>query len=132
MIVLVDTPIWSLAFRRKTASAPQVKQLADLINRSEAVIIGPIRQEVLSGIRAPGEFSRVRRGLRAFSDVRLGEEHYELAAEFFNLGRSHGIQGSNTDFLICAVADLHDMAIFTTDRDFQHFAKHLPVRLYSA
>src|ERR1700728_854937 len=108
MIVLVDTPIWSLAFRRKTASAPQVKQLAVLINRSEAVIIGPIRQEVLSGTRAPGEFSRVRRGLRAFPDVRLGEERYELAAEFFNLSRSHGIQGSNTDFLICAVADLHN------------------------
>jgi predicted nucleic acid-binding protein len=132
MIVLVDTPIWSLAFRRKTASAPQVKQLTDLIDRSEAVIIGPIRQEVLSGIRAPSEFSRVRLGLRAFPDVRLGAEHHERAAEFFNICRSRGIQGSNTDFLICAVADLHGMAIFTTDHDFQHFARHLPVRLYSA
>jgi predicted nucleic acid-binding protein len=130
MMVLIDTPVWSLAFRRKTVSAPQVEQLADLIARREAAMIGPIRQEVLSGIRALGEFSRVRLGLRAFPDLRLGQEHFERAAEFFNLCRSRGIQGSNTDFLICAVADFHGMSIFTTDRDFQHFAAHLPVRLY--
>jgi len=129
-MVLVDTPVWSLAFRRKTVSAPQVEQLADLIAKSEAAMIGPIRQEVLSGIRTPSEFSKVRLRLRAFPDVRLDEEHFERAAEFFNLCRSRGIQGSNTDFLICAVADLHGMAIFTTDRDFEHFANQVPIRLH--
>ena len=132
MTVLVDTSIWSLAFRRKTASPPQVQQLADLIARGEAAIIGPIRQEVLSGIRTPVHFSSVRLRLRAFPDVRIREEHFERAAQFFNLCRSRGIQGSNVDFLICAVADMYGMAVFTADRDFKHFADRLPVRLYSA
>jgi predicted nucleic acid-binding protein len=132
MIALVDTPVWSLAFRRKTASSPQAQQLANLINRNEATIIGAIRQELLSGIRDPHAFSVIRHRMRAFPDLSLTEEHYERAAELYNLCRSRGIQGSNTDFLICAAAELHRLPIFTTDRDFQNFANYLPIQLYSA
>jgi predicted nucleic acid-binding protein len=129
-MVLVDTSVWSLAFRRKTVSAPQVQQLADLIKRGDAAIIGPIRQEILSGIRLASDFSRIRTAIRPFPDLPLLEEHFEKAAEFFNLCRSRGVHGSNTDFLICAAAELYEMSIFSTDRDFQHFANHLPIRLY--
>jgi len=103
-----------------------------MINRDEVVIIGAVRQEVLSGIRDPREFALIRDRLRDFPDLRLKERHYERAAEFYNICRSQGVQGSNTDFLICAAADIHDLAIFTTDQDFQHFARHLPIRLHSA
>jgi len=44
--------------------------------------------------------------------------------------RSHGVQGSNVDFLICAAAYSYRTAIFTTDNDFRHFARHLPIKLY--
>ncbi len=54
------------------------------------------------------------------------------AARFFNLCRQQGIQGSNTDFLICAVAVHNRLAIFTTDKDFISFADHLPIPLYQA
>ena len=41
---------------------------------------------------------------------------------FFNhLCRKQGIQGSHTDFLICAVAVNYDMEIFTYDKDFWMF-----------
>jgi predicted nucleic acid-binding protein len=50
----------------------------------------------------------------------------------FNLCRAKGIQGSNTDFLICAVAVRHDFTIFTTDGDFRLFAKCLPIVLYES
>jgi len=132
MTTLVDTPIWSLAFRRKTASDPLAKHLADLINRSEAAIIGIVRQELLSGIRDPAEFSKVRGRMRAFPDLPLTEDHHEQAAAFYNLCRSRGIQGSNTDFLICAAADLYKLTIFTTDRDFENFATCLPIRLFNS
>ena len=60
----------------------------------------------------------------------LEAEDYVTASKFFNLCRAMGIQGSNTDFLICAVAVRHKLAIFTADRDFVYFAKCLPIVLY--
>jgi hypothetical protein len=54
--------------------------------------------------------------------------HYELAAYFFNTCRSRGIQGSNTDFLICAVASRRSISIFSIDRDFGAYEKMLDIR----
>ena len=92
-------------------------------------MIGPVRQELLSGIRHRNQFEGLREYLRAFPDVRLESTDYERAAEHFTSCRRKGIQGSNTDFLICAVAANHNLTIFTTDRDFDAFAAHLPLRL---
>ena len=57
-------------------------------------------------------------------------EDYVTAARFYNLCRSKGIQGSNTDFLICAVAVRNNFAVFTTDNDFALFATRLPIVLH--
>jgi len=59
----------------------------------------------------------------------ITETDYELAAENFNACKQRGIQGSNTDFLICAVAMRCNQAILTLDQDFEHFADILPIRL---
>jgi predicted nucleic acid-binding protein len=48
-----------------------------------------------------------------------------------NTCRRQGIQGSNTDFLLCAIGEHHDMPIFTIDDDFKLFADRLPVALHS-
>ncbi|MGC4090301.1 MAG: hypothetical protein QM756_20970 [Polyangiaceae bacterium] len=40
------------------------------------------------------------------------------------------MQGSNTDFLMCAASLRHDLAIFTTDKDFDGFAKVLKFELH--
>lgn len=130
MSVLVDSPIWSLAFRRATATSSEALLLGRLAQRGEAKIIGAVRQEVLSGIRTAERFADIRARLGVFPDIPLIEEHYERAAEFCNTCRSLGVQGSHTDFLVCAAADYYDLAIFTTDADFDHFAKHIPVRRY--
>lgn len=132
MNVIVDTVIWSLALRRQTSNEKQdiTTQLQELIHNNQVLILGAIRQEVLSGIKSPEQFNRLRNTLRAFPDIPLTSEDYELAAEFFNTCRQHGIQGSNTDFLICAVAHRHGSQIFTTDQDFQYFQAHIPVNLF--
>jgi len=52
------------------------------------------------------------------------------AATFFNLCRTKGVQGSNTDFLICAVAVRNKFAIYSTDKDFDLFSKHIPIVMY--
>jgi predicted nucleic acid-binding protein len=95
-------------------------------------MIGSIRQEILSGIKERPHFDRVREHLRAFTDFDVSTDDYEEAAALFNRCRAKGIQGSNTDFLICAVAVRNEFEIFTTDQDFTHFATVLPITLYNA
>lgn len=132
MTILVDASIWSLALRRQQISSyPQVQELIKLINDMQVQLIGPIRQEILSGIKTEAQFVSVRDQMRAFPDLPLGNEDFEHAAELLNILRAKGIQGSNTDFLICAVSLRHSMPIFTTDNDFSLFARHIPIKLHS-
>jgi predicted nucleic acid-binding protein len=124
MRVLVDTSVWSLSLRRSGgARSPESEELRRLIAAHVVEIIGPIRQELLSGVREPAQFERSGIVPRCvFDDIPLLAEDYVTAAKFFNHCRSKGIQGSNTDFLICAVAVRNDLAVFTTDADFSRFA----------
>ncbi len=131
MSVIVDTSVWSLALRRRipSNSSSAVTLLRELISNDRAIMLGVIRQEILSGVRSSEQFTRLRNYLRAFLDLQLETEDYELAAEFFNTCRSNGIQGSSTDFLICAAAHRRSFSIFTTDNDFQSFQLYIPVLL---
>ncbi len=131
MKVLVDTSVWSLALRRVQPCADgYVSALRELIDEQRVVMIGPVRQELLSGIREPKQFKRLKSHLSAFPDLRLSEGDYEKAAEFFNLCRAKGVQGSNTDFLLCAISVHYKLALLTADQDFIHFSKHLPLKLF--
>src|SRR6058998_2110088 len=98
MKVLVDTPVWSLALRRQRHSGNEAtaSELASLVNDGRVAIIGPIRQELLSGIKDPAQFDRLREHLRGFVDTDLAVDDYEQAAAFYNRCRGKGIQGSNT------------------------------------
>ena len=129
MKVLVDTCVWSFALRCRSPDKKTIKQLADLINDGRAVLIGPIKQELLSGISHPDQFEKLKTILASFEEARLKSEHFEKAAEFSNICRSKGTQGSTIDFLICAVAHLENLQILTTDKDFQNYAKQLPIKL---
>lgn len=131
MKVLVDTSVWSLALRhRARLQEPAVQELRSLIDEGRVAMIGPIRQELLSGIRTPESFKQLRDHLRPYPDERLETADFERAAEHFNTCRTRGVQGSNTDFLICAVAERRNLPILTTDADFTGFAAVLPIKLH--
>ncbi|HEY3825266.1 MAG TPA: PIN domain-containing protein [Bryobacteraceae bacterium] len=89
MNVLVDTSVWSLAFRRKpkhlnARERRLVGELADLVREGRARIIGLVRQEVLSGIKTHAQLEKLRRTLAAFSDIPIDTRDYEVAAEGSN------------------------------------------------
>lgn len=132
MNVLVDTSVWSAALRRSTRSpaSETAAELAELIRDGRAQIIGPIRQELLSGVKSAEQFQQLRERLRAFPDLDVETGDFEEAAELANRCRAKGVQGSSIDFLICAVALRRELSIFTTDRDFTHFSSVLPLELY--
>ena len=133
MKIIVDTSVWSLALRRDNQefSGP-VNELRHIIHDHRAQMIGPIRQEILSGIRNKDQFKKLRKHLQSFPDLPTLTEDYVTAAEYFNRCRSKGIQGSNTDFLICAMAVRNKFSIYTTDKDFDLFRKHINIVLHKA
>ena len=131
MNVIVDTPIWSdVLRRRKRGVSPFARDVQELIDEGRVVMFGPVRQELLSGIRGQQQFETLRGILRAFPDHELVTQDFEKAAECFNDCRRRGIQGSNTDFLICAVALRNKFEIFTGDKDFIGFSRVLALHLY--
>ena len=122
MRVIVDSCAWSLLLRRKaraTLTSDRQFTLASLkeaIKDGRVVLIGPIRQEVLSGIKAQAQFEKLRAHLAAFPDESLTTRHFVEAAHLFNLCRSSGVECGQTDILICAVAVQMHYDILTYDQ----------------
>lgn len=124
----MDTTIWSLALRRRASNLSQdetrlVTRLRELLESGDAILLGVIRQEILSGVRRSDEFSRIQAALRAVDDVAPAVEDYEKAAAIANLCRSNGIAGSPVDYLMCAMAIRRKWPIFTLDRDFEQYQR---------
>lgn len=93
-------------------------------------MLGIIRQELLSGVKSEVRFEKLLNSLDGYPSLLPNEEDYTVAAQFYNLCRAKGVQGSGADFLICAQAVSNDLPIFTTDKDFLYYADHLPIKLY--
>ena len=133
MKVLVDTPIWSYALRAKNKKyQSKTDELTFLIQDLKALIIGPIRQEILSGYSNLKQFKQLKEKLSYFDNTPILDPDYELAAELSNNCRKKGIQGSHTDFLICAVAFRLDVPIFTADQDFSQYKNIIDIKLYNS
>ena len=129
MKVIADTCIWSQVLRHKNPNLELTNKLKDLVKDGRIAMVGPIRQELLSGISNPKQFNKLKETLSPFEDVPLTTNHFLKAAEFSNTCRNKGIQGSTIDFLICAVAHIENFVIFTTDNDFDDYKKYLPIKL---
>ncbi|MEM6533332.1 MAG: PIN domain-containing protein [Myxococcota bacterium] len=126
MKVIVDTSIWSEVLRRRKRGASRhAAELRELIDEGRVALLGPVRQELLSGVKTQAQFDKLRETMRAFADIELESEDFEEAALAFTACRAKGIQGSNTDFLLCAVAIRREYEIFTSDGDFSHFQRAL-------
>ncbi len=135
MQILIDSPIWSLALRRRPPSlspseSALVEEWARLVQLDLALLLGPIRQELLSGIRETATFERLRAILRDFDNEPILSVDYEQAAEWSNRCRSAGVATSAVDTLLCGVAARLRVPIFTTDEDFKRYSRHIPFRLH--
>jgi predicted nucleic acid-binding protein len=135
MNVLIDTSVWSLALRRKhkTLGGNEqllVMELSELIREGRAKVIGLVRQELLSGIKSNEQYEKLRLALRAFPDELLETFDYEDAAKAGNRCRARGIVVSIVDVLLCAVTVRRGWSIFTTDPDFSHYGRVLPLAIH--
>jgi predicted nucleic acid-binding protein len=133
--ILIDTSIWSLALRRRAhdlsgAEKTLVSELTEVVNEGRARILGVIRQELLSGIKAPEQYEKLRTMLRSFPDEAVETTDYEFAAKSSNQCRSKGIAVSVVDAMICAISSTRDWPILTADPDFKNYASVLRIKLH--
>ncbi len=134
MMVLVDTSIWSLALRRHPSdlSPPErniANNLRELVQEGRVQLLGAVRQEILTGIREQAKFRKLCSELHEYEDVALAPDDYENAARMSNLCRESGIAATPIDMLICAVSQKRGWPVFSTDRDFIHYAKVLSIQM---
>jgi predicted nucleic acid-binding protein len=122
MKLLVDSCVWSLALRRRhgTEGLTQeerrlVSLLAEGIRDGLVVMVGPVRQEILSGIRHAEQFERLREHLDAFQDEPVESADYVHAAQLDHLCRKAGVQCGPVDMLLCALAARRGWTILTND-----------------
>ncbi len=135
MKVLIDTSVWSLMLRRNPVSLNAderelVRALHDIVNDGRAKIIGPIRQELLSGIKTEKQFAALKEKLSLFDDVELTTSDYENAASGANQCTRVGVATGSIDVLICAVALERQWQVFTCDKAFLQFKRILKFELY--
>jgi hypothetical protein len=120
--IIVDTCVWSLSLRRRDLTRitgderQMLMQLTDAIRDGRVAIVGPIRQEILSGIRNRAQFAKTEGFLDPFPDEEITAADHVEAARLYNLCQDHGVQCGPVDFLLCAVAIRKHFGILTNDQ----------------
>ena len=134
-MILVDTCVWSLAFRR-TIDAPDhpaALLLRRLIEEDAPLVVpGIVLQELLSRLASDAEFKRLRKAMSGFPLLLATESHHLRATRIWTACRQAGVVASSVDSLIAAMSEGSDNALLTTDRDFHLMAPHCGLRILRA
>jgi len=99
----------------KPEEARLVSVLAEGIKDGRVEMVGPLRQEVLSGINHVDQFEKLCQRLAPFPDAAIESLDYVQAARLDNLCRSAEVQCGEVDMLLCAVAVRNGWTILTSD-----------------
>lgn len=78
------------------------------------------------------QFEELRGILAVVPDEPVSTTDHEAAAKAANDCQVKGIAFSAVEMLICAFAQRRSMSIFTTDPDFERYARVLDLKLHSA
>lgn len=133
-MIVVDTSVLSLAFRRRVNTYPEprlARILRHLVEQDQPVAIpGIVLQELLSGVRTEAEFERLRDLIEGLPLILATGEHHLCAARIANACRQAGIVVSTVDCLIAAMAIETKSQLLTGDRDFEQISSCCALRLF--
>ena len=132
MTLLVDTSVWSLAFRRDGASAePAVSALHEALLGSQSVVTtGLVLQELLQGFSGPKAAAAIFERFRALPLIQPDRQDHIGAAEVRNICRRAGVQIGTIDALLIQLCGRHELTLLSTDKDFAHAAGHVPFNIW--
>lgn len=125
MNLLVDTSVWSLAFRRDgTSDAPEVRVLhAALIGAGSVLTTGLVLQELLQGFGGPHGTAAILARFDAIPLIQPDRLDQAAAADIRNTCRRAGVQVGTIDALLVQLGIRHELTLLSTDRDFEHAAR---------
>ncbi len=131
MKLLVDTSVWSLAFRRDSpADTTEVNILVRALEgEGEVYASGVILQELLQGFSGPKSAELIVERFTALPLLVPETIDHVKAAALRNHCRRQGVQVGTIDALIAQLAIRYELQLLTADQDFRHVAEHAPLKL---
>ena len=133
MTLLVDTSVWSLAFRRDgEVDRPEVEALrAALLAGDRLVTTGVIVQELLQGFRGPLQADRLFERLRSIAVLTPTLGDHVRAAGLRDDCRRRGVVLATIDALLASLCVGYELTLLTCDQDFAHAATVVPLMLWT-
>jgi len=130
--LLVDTSVWSLAFRRVgQQGALEVGALrAALLGADQVFTTGLVLQEVLQGFAGPKNRDELVERISVLAFLQPDKQDHIAAAGIRNSCRRRGVQIGTIDALLIQLCQRYDLTLLTTDQDFQAASQHVDVRLW--
>jgi predicted nucleic acid-binding protein len=130
--LLVDTSVWSLAFRRDTESlTSQVAALTAALSGGESIVTtGLILQELLQGFSGARAQKELIRRFAALPLIVPDRSDYIDAASLRNVCRRSGVQLGTIDALLAQLCIRHELTMLTTDGDFSLAAEHCALKVW--
>ncbi len=132
MSLLVDTSVWSLAFRRDVDAPTQsVEVLRRALEGADQVFTtGLVLQELLQGFAGPKARQQLIERLAALAFLQPDREDHIEAAAIRNTCRRNGVQIGTIDALLIQLCVRHDLVLLSADHDFRSASKHVRFRLW--
>jgi predicted nucleic acid-binding protein len=129
-MVLVDTTVWIDFFADR--NEPHVSILQKLIEDEEDLsLCGVILAEVLQGIRSDKDFTKTKEYLDDLIFLPMRHTTFLQAAKIYRSLRKKGITiRKPVDCMIASVAIEFDIHLLHNDRDFDHMANHMKLKIY--
>jgi predicted nucleic acid-binding protein len=132
LTLFIDTSVWSLAFRRDAPpDVPEVAMLrAALASGDDIASTGFVLLELLRGAVPTKAKKAIAAAFGWITMIEPTLDDYVGAADLGNTCRSSGVQLGTVDTLIAwLVVDRH-FTLLSTDRDFQHAAPVVGMRVW--
>lgn len=132
MALLVDTSVWSLAYRRGTPpDLPEVEALRRALTSGDSVVTtGIILLELLRGFAPPKAQQTIRAAFDVLEFIEPDRDDYLGAAAVGHACRSSGVHLSSVDALIARLAMAGGHTVLTTDRDLHLAGEHVDLRVW--
>lgn len=134
-MIIVDTSVWSLAFRRRSWPNDEMPSVVKLLRRlthekEHLGVPGVVLQELLSGVKDPAQGERLKALMEGYPLFLATKEHHIEAANISNICRRAGVSAATIDCLIAAQCILLDGLLLTLDEDFKRISSCCGLRIY--
>ena len=125
MRLLVDTSVWSLAFRNNAPSTlPKIRRLAQALREGEQVFTtGLVLQELLQGFPDDEARDLILERFSVLPHVVPDGRDYVDAAELRRRLASEGLRIGTIDALLAQLCLRNDLTLLTTDLAFNRVAE---------